>query len=332
MAGIRDVAALAGVSPGTASKALNGTGQLREATRERVRAAARQLGFEPNPVARSLLSGRTYTVGIVTTDHSGRFSIPLMRGAEDVLAAGELAAFLCDSRGDPIRERHYVRLLLSRRVDGIIVAGRRTDPRPPLAENLPVPVVYAYNPSLDPADCSVIADEAAGIRDAVAHLLQTGRRRLAHVTGPPGHHSATVRAEAFTAALAAHGAAPAAPVRFGEWSEAWGRHAAESLLAAHPEIDAVLCGSDQIARGVADQLRTAGRGVPGDVALVGVDNWRVFSQSARPPLTTVDLNLEAIGRRAGELLLAAIAGRPCPGVHALPCRLVIRESSAPAGG
>ena len=330
-AGIRDVAALAGVSPGTASKALNGTGQLREATRERVRAAARELGFEPNPLARSLLSGRTYTVGIVTTDHSGRFSIPLMRGAEDVLGAGELAAFLCDSRGDPIRERHYVRLLLTRRVDGIIVAGRRTDPRPPLAADLPVPVVYAYNPSLDPADCSVIADEAGGIRDAVEHLLQTGRRRLAHVTGPAGHHSAAVRAESFAAALAAHGLEPIAPARFGEWSEAWGRHAVAGLLAAHPEVDALLCGSDQIARGAAEELRTAGRHVPRDVALVGVDNWRVFSQSSRPPLTSVDLNLEAIGRRAGELLLAAIAGRPSPGVHALPCRLVIRESSAPAG-
>jgi LacI family transcriptional regulator len=327
-AGIRDVAALAGVSPGTASKALNGTGQLREATRERVRAAARELGFEPNPLARSLLSGRTYTVGIVTTDHSGRFSIPLMRGAEDVLGEGELAAFLCDSRGDPVRERRYVRLLLSRRVDGIIVAGRRTDPRPPLAAGLPVPVVYAYNPSLDPADCSVVADEAGGIRDAVEHLLATGRRRIAHVTGPAGHHAASVRAAAFTAALAAHGSEPAVAVRFGEWSEAWGRLAVRDL----PEVDAVLCGSDQIARGAAEELRATGRRVPADVALVGVDNWRVFSQASRPPLTSVDLNLEAIGRRAGELLLAAIAGRPSPGVHALPCRLVIRESSAPAGG
>jgi len=140
-----------------------------------------------------------------------------------------------------------------------------------------------------------------------------------------------VRAESFAAALAAHGLEPIAPARFGEWSEAWGRHAVAGLLAAHPEVDALLCGSDQIARGAAEELRTAGRHVPRDVALVGVDNWRVFSQSSRPPLTSVDLNLEAIGRRAGELLLAAIADRPCPGVHELPCRLVIRESSAPAG-
>jgi LacI family transcriptional regulator len=177
----------------------------------------------------------------------------------------------------------------------------------------------------------VIADEAGGIRQAVDHLVEGGRRRIAHITGPAGHHAAAVRAEGFRAAMAAHGLEPAGPVRFGEWSEAWGRDATRRLLAAQPDVDAVLCGSDQVARGASDQLREAGRRVPGDVALVGVDNWTVFAGTARPPLTTIDLNLEAIGRRAGELLLAAIGGQPSPGVHALPCRLVVRESSAPPG-
>ena len=131
------MAALAGVSVGTASKALNGRGQLREQTRERVRAAAEQLGFQPNTVARSLLHGRTYTVGLITTDHYGRFSIPLMRGAEDALGAGQMAAFMCESRDDPIREQHYVKTLLGRRVDGLIVAARRTDARQPLASTSP---------------------------------------------------------------------------------------------------------------------------------------------------------------------------------------------------
>src|SRR5919197_1319135 len=206
---ISDVAALAGVSVGTASKALNGRGQLREQTRERLRAAAEQLGFQPNTVARSLLAGRTYTVGLITTDHYGCFSIPLMRGAEDALGAGQMAAFMCESREDPIREQHYVRTLLGRRVDGLIVAGRRTDARPPLAQHLPIPVVYAFAPSADPADCSVVSDEVAGARAAVEHLLGNGRRRIAHVTGPTGHHSAAVRAESFEATLADHGVQPA---------------------------------------------------------------------------------------------------------------------------
>jgi LacI family transcriptional regulator len=110
-----------------------------------------------------------------------------------------------------------------------------------------------------------------------------------------------------------------------------GRDATRRLLAAEPDVDAVLCGSDQVARGASDQLREAGRRVPEDVALVGVDNWTVFAGTARPPLTTIDLNLEAIGRHAGELLLDAIGGRPSPGLHVLPCRLVVRESTAPAG-
>jgi LacI family transcriptional regulator len=331
VARISDVAALAGVSVGTASKALNGRGQLREQTRERVRAAAEQLGFQPNTVARSLLQGRTYTVGLITTDHYGRFSIPLMRGAEDALGAGQMAALMCESREDPIREQHYVRTLLGRRVDGLIVAARRTDARPPLAQHLPIPVVYAFAPSSDPADCSVVSDEAAGVRMAVEHLLESGRRRIAHVTGPTGHHSATVRAESFEDTLGEHGVqAAGGRVWFGAWSEIWGRQAAQALLVADPDVDAVFCGSDQIARGVADALREAGARLPDDIALVGVDNWEALAENCRPSLTTVDLNLELVGRTAGELLLRAIDGHATGGTHVIQPRLVVRESSAPA--
>ena len=114
---IVDVAALAGVSAGTASKALNGTGQLRAETRERVRRAAEQLGFTPDSIGRGLSSGRSYTVGLITTDSFGRFSIPVMLGAENALGAGEMSVLLCDSRDDPLREQHYLRTLLARRVD-----------------------------------------------------------------------------------------------------------------------------------------------------------------------------------------------------------------------
>jgi LacI family transcriptional regulator len=151
------------------------------------------------------------------------------------------------------------------------------------------------------------------------------------VTGPPGHHSAVVRAESFEATLAAHAVELAGDrVWFGAWSEIWGRQAAQSLLAADPDVDAVFCGSDQIARGVADGLREAGRRLPEDVALIGVDNWEALAENCRPPLTTVDLNLELVGRTAGELLLQAIDGRPTGGMHVIPPRLVVRESSAPA--
>src|ERR1700749_5280931 len=146
---IRDVAADAGVSIGTASKALNGQGRLRPETRERVAEAARRLGFAPNPLAQALLAGPTYTVGVIPTDSFGRFSIPVMLGAEDALGAGQISVFMCDTRDDPDREKQYLDMLLSRRVDGLIVAGRRIEPRPSIGQGLGIPVGYAMTQSME---------------------------------------------------------------------------------------------------------------------------------------------------------------------------------------
>jgi len=325
---ISQVAALAGVSTGTASKALNGRGALRPETRLRVQQAAEQLGFVANAAARSLQTGRTYTVGMITTDSIGRFSIPLLLGAEDALGAGQMSIFLCDARDDPIREQYYLRTLLSRKVDGIIVTGRRTLARAPIGVGLPVPVVYAFISSADPGDCSVVPDEADGSRRAIQHLLAIGRRRIAHVTGPEHHHSATVRAGGAVETLAAEGLRLAVPTLYGEWSEAWGRQAAGILLSTGADVDAVFCGSDQIARGLAEALGKAGRDVPREVAVVGFDNWDVMVEGCQPALTSVDMDLEGIGRSAAELLLAAIDGSPADGKHARPCRLVPRASTA----
>jgi len=325
---IIDVAAAAGVSVGTASKALNGRGQLRQDTRDRVAAAAERLGFQANSLARGLLSGRSFTVGLITTDSFGRFSIPVMLGAEDALGAGQMSVFLCDGRGDPIRERHYLQTLLSRRVDGIIVTGRRADPRPPLGIDLPVPVVYALCQSADPADCSVICDDDQVGRLAASHLLSVGRSRIGHITGPAGFLAVRRRSAGAQAVLKEAGMSFVDPgSQYGEWSEEWGRQATRILLRATPDVDAIFCGSDQLGRGVADALREAGRRVPDDVALVGVDNWEVMALACRPPLTTVDLQLQELGRSAAALLLDAIDGRPAAGVHTTPTRLVVREST-----
>lgn len=328
---IRDVATLAGVAIGTASKALNGQGKLRPETRARVVAAAQQLGFRPNVLARGLLAGRTYTVGLVTTDSFGRFSIPVMLGAEDALGAGQISVFMCDTRDDAIRERHYVDALLARRVDGIIVAGRRTEPRPSVGTDLPVPVVYAMTQSIDPADVSVIPDDEGGGELAASHLIAIGRRRIGHITGPERFTAAHERAAGLARVLARVGLEIAGdgPL-FGEWSEQWGRQGADILLRAVPDVDAIFCGSDQIARGVADIVRERGRCIPADVALVGFDNWEPVATGCRPPLTTVDMSLQEVGRVAAEHLLAAIAGEPIrAGLHKLPCRLILRESTGP---
>jgi LacI family transcriptional regulator len=319
---ITDVAALAGVSTSTASKALNDTGQLREETRQRVRRAAEQLAFTPDNRGRALSTGRSYTVGLMTTDSSGRFSIPIMLGAEDALSAGEMALVLCDTRDDPLREQHYLRSLVSRRVDGIIVTGRRTEPREPI--DAPIPVVYAFSASTDPRDTSVIVDDHGGAASTVRHVLSLGRRRIAHVTGPASHRSAISRAAATVEAAA--GALVGEPMH-GEWSERWGRHAVDVLLRSETEIDAITCGSDQIARGVCDRLRELGRSVPDDIAVTGYDNWSVMALASRPPLTTVDLALEELGRRTAQLLLDAIAGAGHPGLLEMPTRLITREST-----
>ncbi|GAA1770281.1 LacI family DNA-binding transcriptional regulator [Nonomuraea bangladeshensis] len=325
---IRDVAAAAAVSIGTASKALNGRGRMRDETRDRVLAAAERLGFRPNPLAQGLLAGRTYTVGLVTGDSYGRFSIPVMLGAEDALGAGQISVFLCDTRDDPIRERHYLERLLARRVEGIIVTGRRTEPRPSIGHDLPVPVVYAMTQSTDESDYSIIPDDRGGGVLATRHLLATGRTRVGHVTGPEGFQAARERAAGLTATLAEAGLEPAGEILFGEWSEEWGRQAADILLHAAPDVDAVFCGSDQIARGVAETLRERGRRVPDDVALAGFDNWEPMALGCRPPLTTVDMNLGEIGRLAARHLLDAIAGKPVPsGVHTVPAALVPRAST-----
>jgi LacI family transcriptional regulator len=326
---LADVARLAGVSVATASKALNGRSQVRAETRERVREAAEQLSFSPNALARSLIAGQTGTVGLLTSDLEGRFSIPILMGAEDAFGAGKVAGFLCDARGDAIREQHHVRALLNRRVDGLIVVGSRTDPRPSLGRDLPVPVVYTYAPSDDPGDLSIVCDNVSAGRLAIEHLISCGRTRIAHITGDPDYGASRERAEGALAALHDAGLPLVGEVRYGAWSEGWGRAAAAMLLDRHPDVDAIFCGSDQVARGVMDTLRERRRDVPADVAVMGFDNWEVLTTNARPPLTSVDMNLQQLGRAAARALFAALDGSPRSGLEALPCRVVIRGSTAP---
>ncbi len=323
----------AGVSIGTASKALNGRGNLRAETRARVLRAADALGFEPNALARSLLAGRSFTVGLLTADSFGRFSIPVLLGAEDALGEGRVSVFLCDVRGDPEREHRYLRTLLSRRVDGIIVTGRRVDPRPPVSKDLPVPVVYAMTQSEDRQDLSVLPDDEGGGYLAGEHLVAIGRLKIGHITGPERFACSRRRANgAITALAEADLQLAGGEVLFGEWSEGWGREAAASLLEREPATDAIFCGSDQIARGVADHLRETGRRVPDDVALVGFDNWDVMAESCRPPLSTVDPNLTELGRVAARELLAAIEGGSTGGVRTVAANLCVRQSTSALAG
>lgn len=325
---LSDVARHAGVSIATASKALNGREDVAADTRRRVLASAEALQFTPNPMARGLLAGRSGTVGLLTSDLEGRFMIPILMGAEDAFGAGQVNVFLCDARGDAIREQHHLRALLSRRVDGIIVVGRQTDPRPSLGQELPVPVVYAYAPSDDPRDLSLTPDNYTGARLAIEHLIACGRTRIAHISGDPSYAAAQDRLAGARAALASAGLELVGEPLFSDWSEQWGRDAAATLLERHPDIDGIFGGSDQIARGALDTARDLGRRVPEDLAVVGYDNWEVLATNARPELTSVDANLQQLGRQAAQRVFDAIDGVDIgEGVHHLPVKLVIRGST-----
>jgi LacI family transcriptional regulator len=326
---LADVATLAGVSVATASKALNGRGEVAPATRSRVRAAADKLAFQPNALARALISGRTRTVGLLTDELAGRFAIPILLGVENALADEQMSVLLCDARADPIRRQHYIRTLISQQVDGFIVLGDRNDLRPSLTGDIPVPVVYVYCESDDPRDLSILSDDAGGTRLAVEHLISLRRRHIGHITGPQSYRAARDRVSSLRAVLHEVGLSLAGEPLHGEWSQTWGRQAARMLLAAAPDLDAIFCGNDQIAAGAAQTVLELGRRIPDDVAIVGYDNWEIFAADNRPPLTTVDLNLEQLGAIAVEHLFAALEGESRSGVLHHPCRLVVRESTGP---
>jgi len=288
------------------------------------------MSFTPNEAARSLMKGRTGTVGLLTSDLEGRFVLPVLMGAEDAFGAGQVNVFLCDARGDAIREQHHLNALLTRRVDGIIVVGRTTDPRPSLGHDLPVPVVYAYAPSEDPEDVSIAPDNRGGGHLAVEHLVACGRTRIAMIGGDPTYAASEDRAVGVHEALAAAGLSLVGSPMFSEWSEHWGRDASAMLLRQHPEVDGIVAGSDQIARGVLDTIRDLRRDVPNDVAVVSFDNWEILATNSRPELTTVDPNLQQVGRTAATRIFEAIEGtETAPGIEYLPGKLVIRGSTIP---
>lgn len=325
---IRDVARLAEVSIGTASKALNASGRLRQETRDKVMQVARDIGYRPNDLAQSLHRAKSMTVGIISNDSFGRFTLPIVEALEEQLADRGIAIFMCNATDDPARERQHLDQLLGKRIDGLVVTARRSDKRPPVGPMHGLPTVYVFSQADDPNALSLVPDDEGGARLAVSHLASLGRRRIAHVTGPERFEAVQLRHRGYLAALSQAGL-PAIPGFYlsGKWSEAWGREAVETLFAGSETPDAVFCGNDQIARGMTDALRDRGIKVPTEVAIVGFDNWDVMVEAARPPLSSIDMNLSALGREAGERLIGMMSGERTVGIRRLPCTLVVRESS-----
>ena len=323
------VAKRAGVSLTTASKAINGKNRVSEETRARVMAAARELSFTPNPIARGLITGRSSTVGVIIADSmTHRFAVPVMLGAEAALGEIDLSMITCDARGDRSRSLELARMLAARKVDGVLIVGDNNVVTTSVTRHIDVPVVYVYGESDDPSDVVHMPDDQGGIGLLVDHLASAGRRRIVHLTGPRHTTAVAHRVDGLTARLRRHQLRLATPVVYGEWSQRWARAAITGLLEKVPDADAVLCGSDQIASGVLVALDEMGRRVPHDIAVTGYDNWSVFALETEPQLTTIDMNLEALGAAAAKDLFTIIDGGPREGgVRRHACELVIRGSS-----
>ena len=238
---LEDVAALAGVSTATASKALHNKPRISEETKQRVLDAAKQLNYSPNKLAQSLARGTTGTIGLVTSDLQGRFSTPILIGAENELRAQSTSVLLANARGDAALERQHVEKLLSLKVDGLLIVQCETNPRPTLGHDWGVPLVYVYGPSTDPKDCSVTCDNVDAGRMAINHLISCGRRHIAIIGGDETYTAATDRTKGALEALAELGIEPAGPIRYGKWDEGWGRAATRLLLDQGVKFDAVVC-------------------------------------------------------------------------------------------
>jgi LacI family transcriptional regulator len=327
---IRDVAQLAGVAPGTVSKVLNNAPHISEETKARVHEAVRKLNFRRNTIARSLKMSRTATLGLVTDDLEGVFTMSMMRGVEEAASAQGFSVFLCNSYGDMAREKAHLQVLLDKQVDGIILlSGYKVHERGAPALDLgSVPVMYLYQYTRAVSAPCIIPDDMGGGALGTRHLIELGRRRIGLLNGPPHYEATHRRLDGYRRELANHGLAhDPALVRVGKWNEASGYQMAHDLLSLPDRPDAIFCASDSLAVGALEALRERGVRVPHDIAIVGFDN-RNFAKFQRPPLTTVALPLVEMGTKAGELLINAIHdGNPQPPeLLEVECQLVVRQS------
>jgi LacI family transcriptional regulator, galactose operon repressor len=307
---IRDVAARAGVSHQTVSRVINRNPNVAPTTQERVLAAIRELGYVPSPLARGLISNRTHSLGIVADDISDGFLARMVAGAE--AEARRRGYYLMIGSVEPDDdERGYLRLMLERRVEGLIVA--RPSVPITLDELLPardagIPLVGVGVTDL-PGFPVVDVDNRQGGYDATRHLLEYGHTRIATIVGPREWPSAAARLEGYRRALREAGVPedPALVEHATDWGLATGREAAARLLESSVDFTAIFAHSDLIALGAIRQLRDAGRRVPDDVSVVGYDDLPV-ADYVEPALTTVHQPMQEVGALAAALVLDALAG------------------------
>ncbi|MEL7974829.1 LacI family DNA-binding transcriptional regulator [Isoptericola sp. F-RaC21] len=328
---ISDVARAAGVSMGTVSNVLNGTVRVTPATRSRVEAAIRELGFVRNGVARSLAAGRSSTLGFVIIDLANSYFLDIARGAEAEAGRAGLNLLLANSDMSEEKQRTYVDLFVEDRVAGILVAANHGSTQD-LRRSAPgVPLVVVDAPG-DHADvCSVVPDNELGGYLAASHLIEHGRRRLLFA-GTTELVPVRDRLLGVERAVAEHPGVLLEVEQTGNVQVEDGRRVGDDLVLRDPRErpDAVVAAADLLALGVLQSLLlSSSLRVPDDVAIIGYDDNRAAWDSA-VPLSTVRQPGEAVGREAVRLLLEELATGPERHPHRLvTCepRLVVRAST-----
>jgi DNA-binding LacI/PurR family transcriptional regulator len=304
------VAAHAGVGRGTVSRVVNGSPQVSPEARAAVEQAIAELGYVPNPAARALVTRRTDAVALVVSESDERlfgepFFAGAVRGISAALAETSLLLWLAMARsalGRSRAEQH----LSGQYVDGVMLLSLQADdPLPALlaARGMPTVLGGVGGRPDDATTSRVDIDDAGGAAQAVRHLLGLGRRRIGVLAGPSDTTSGVARLAGCRAALPLDHRL----VAHGDSSEAGGAAASRELLAAAPDLDAIVAGSDLMAVGALTVLRAAGRRVPEDVAVVGFDDAAVAAQTD-PPLTTVREPAEELGREMARLLVSLLRG------------------------
>ena len=328
---LEEVAELAGVSRSTASRAINGGLRVSPEAQAAVDRAIAQLGFTPNRAARSLVTKRSDSVALVVPEPDERvltdpFFAGTLNGLSAALSATDLQLVLLIVRpGDNARATRYLR---NGHVDGaVVVSHHQDDSLDGALADSHLPHVFVGRPlDGDRAVRHVDLDNVLGGRLATEHLVLAGRRRIATIAGPQDMAAGLDRLAGWSTVLRDAGL-PDDAVTVGDFTVAGGAAAATQLLDRHPDVDAIFAASDLMAVGAMGVLAERGLTVPGDVALVGYDNLGV-AESTTPPLTTVTNPVVAMARRAGELLLDQLAGRPVPTDPVIfPPELVVRQSA-----
>lgn len=331
---LEEVAARAGVSRSTASRAINGGLRVSPEALVAVERAVAELGYSPNRAARSLVTRRTDSVALVVPEPDERvltdpFFAGTLSGVSASLADSEIQMVLVIAR--PGEAERTVRYLRNGHVDGAIVVSHHSDDHldRALAE-LRLPSVFVGRPIAVDGDDDlglqyVDTDNAEGARLATQHLIDRGRRRIATIAGPLDMSVGVDRLAGWHAAMRAAGLADDA-VAHGDFSVASGGDAVRRLLAEHPDVDAIFVASDLMATGVLPALAELGKAVPDDVAVVGYDNSAIAA-STTPPLTSVAQPVVAMARAAGLRLLDQLGGAPPSPPLIFAPELVVRASA-----